>query len=121
MCFFYAFLEGHQALVPFYLKHYFDPKSTGTVVKFCPFSSFSLYDTNCPFLAKTACCVFANLMLLLVVSETFLSIVFRYVNAKEDRVTVIFNTLFKGDDDIVIGKIFLQVKYSAGGNARPWG
>ncbi|XP_064647335.1 actin-related protein 2/3 complex subunit 2-like isoform X2 [Lineus longissimus] len=31
-----------------------------------------------------------------------------YVSAMEDRVTVIFNTVFKGDDDIIIGKIFMQ-------------
>lgn len=32
-----------------------------------------------------------------------------YVEAKADRVTVIFSTLFKDPDDIVIGKLFLQV------------
>eukprot|EP00745_Piridium_sociabile_P022686 TRINITY_DN35404_c0_g1_i2.p1 TRINITY_DN35404_c0_g1~~TRINITY_DN35404_c0_g1_i2.p1 ORF type:complete len:302 (-),score=83.58 TRINITY_DN35404_c0_g1_i2:264-1169(-) len=31
-----------------------------------------------------------------------------YVEAKKDRVTVIFSTLFKDDDDIVIGKVFMQ-------------
>ena len=34
---------------------------------------------------------------------------FRYVEAKSDRVTVIFSTVFKDDDDIVIGKVFMQV------------
>lgn len=34
--------------------------------------------------------------------------VFRYVEAKADRVTVIFSTVFKDPDDIVIGKLFLQ-------------
>jgi len=32
-----------------------------------------------------------------------------YVEAKEDRVTVVFSTVFKDDDDIVLGKVFLQV------------
>ncbi|XP_041365452.1 actin-related protein 2/3 complex subunit 2-like [Gigantopelta aegis] len=31
-----------------------------------------------------------------------------YVQAKKDRVTVIFSTIFKDDDDIVIGKVFMQ-------------
>ena len=33
----------------------------------------------------------------------------RYVEAKKDRVTVIFSTVFKDSDDIVIGKVFMQV------------
>ena len=32
-----------------------------------------------------------------------------YVAAQKDRVTVIFSTLFQDEDDIVLGKIFLQV------------
>lgn len=35
----------------------------------------------------------------------------RYVDAQKDRVTVIFSTVFKDDDDIVIGKVFMQVCY----------
>lgn len=31
-----------------------------------------------------------------------------YVEAKNDRVTVVFSTIFKDEDDIVIGKLFLQ-------------
>ncbi|XP_012270460.1 probable actin-related protein 2/3 complex subunit 2 [Orussus abietinus] len=31
-----------------------------------------------------------------------------YVEAKSDRVTVVFSTLFKDEDDVVIGKMFLQ-------------
>lgn len=31
-----------------------------------------------------------------------------YVEAQKDRVTVIFSTVFKDDDDIVIGKLFMQ-------------
>ncbi|KAL3832449.1 hypothetical protein ACJMK2_024091 [Sinanodonta woodiana] len=31
-----------------------------------------------------------------------------YVDAQKDRVTVIFSTIFKDDDDIVIGKVFMQ-------------
>lgn len=31
-----------------------------------------------------------------------------YISAQEDRVTVIFSTLFKDPDDIIIGKVFLQ-------------
>ena len=34
---------------------------------------------------------------------------FRYVGAKADRVTVIFSTVFRDDDDVVIGKVFMQV------------
>jgi hypothetical protein len=33
----------------------------------------------------------------------------RYVDAQKDRVTVIFSTIFKDDDDVVIGKVFMQV------------
>ena len=32
----------------------------------------------------------------------------RYVAAQKDRVTVIFSTLFTDDDDIIIGKVFMQ-------------
>ena len=35
---------------------------------------------------------------------------YRYVNAQSDRVTVIFSTVFKDDDDVIIGKVFMQVK-----------
>ncbi|XP_073235624.1 actin-related protein 2/3 complex subunit 2-like [Porites lutea] len=31
-----------------------------------------------------------------------------YVQAKDDRVTVIFSTVFKDDDDVIIGKVFMQ-------------
>ncbi|ESO86249.1 hypothetical protein LOTGIDRAFT_220774 [Lottia gigantea] len=31
-----------------------------------------------------------------------------YVEAKKDRVTVIFSTIFKDNDDVVIGKVFMQ-------------
>lgn len=31
-----------------------------------------------------------------------------YVHAKKDRVTVVFSTRFKDDDDIIIGKVFMQ-------------
>ncbi|XP_064613541.1 actin-related protein 2/3 complex subunit 2-like [Liolophura sinensis] len=31
-----------------------------------------------------------------------------YVEAKKDRVTVIFSTIFRDDDDIIIGKVFMQ-------------
>jgi actin related protein 2/3 complex subunit 2 len=31
-----------------------------------------------------------------------------YVEAKKDRVTAIFSTVFKDDDDVVIGKVFMQ-------------
>lgn len=31
-----------------------------------------------------------------------------YVEAKSDRVTVVFSTIFKDEDDIVIGKVFMQ-------------
>lgn len=32
----------------------------------------------------------------------------RYVEAKSDRVTVVFSTIFKEEDDIIIGKVFMQ-------------
>lgn len=32
-----------------------------------------------------------------------------YVEAKKDRVTVVFSTVFKDDDDVIIGKVFMQV------------
>lgn len=35
---------------------------------------------------------------------------FRYVEAKKDRVTVVFSTVFKDDDDVIIGKVFMQVR-----------
>uniref|UniRef100_W5MS24 Arp2/3 complex 34 kDa subunit n=1 Tax=Lepisosteus oculatus TaxID=7918 RepID=W5MS24_LEPOC len=31
-----------------------------------------------------------------------------YLEAKKDRVTVVFSTVFKDDDDVVIGKVFMQ-------------
>ena len=31
-----------------------------------------------------------------------------FVRALEDRVTVIFSTTFKGDDDVILGKVFMQ-------------
>lgn len=33
---------------------------------------------------------------------------YRYVEAKSDRVTVVFSTVFREDDDVVIGKVFMQ-------------
>lgn len=37
------------------------------------------------------------------------SCLYRYVEAKKDRVTVVFSTVFKDDDDVIIGKVFMQV------------
>jgi actin related protein 2/3 complex subunit 2 len=31
-----------------------------------------------------------------------------FIEAKSDRVTVVFSTIFKDDDDVVLGKVFLQ-------------
>ena len=31
-----------------------------------------------------------------------------YIDAKEDRVTVIFGTVFKDEDDVIYGKVFMQ-------------
>ena len=31
-----------------------------------------------------------------------------FVEAKSDRVTVVFSTIFKDDDDVILGKVFLQ-------------
>jgi len=33
----------------------------------------------------------------------------RYIEAKKDRVTAIFSTVFRDEDDVVIGKVFMQV------------
>ena len=35
---------------------------------------------------------------------------FRFVEAKKDRVTVVFSTVFRDDDDVIIGKVFMQVR-----------
>jgi Arp2/3 complex, 34 kD subunit p34-Arc len=32
----------------------------------------------------------------------------RYIEAKADRVTVVFSTIFKDEDDVIIGKVFMQ-------------
>lgn len=32
----------------------------------------------------------------------------RYVEAKADRVTVVFSTIFRDEDDVIIGKVFMQ-------------
>lgn len=32
------------------------------------------------------------------------------MEAKKDRVTVVFSTVFKDDDDVIIGKVFMQVR-----------
>lgn len=42
-----------------------------------------------------------------VLTPEFVSL--RYVESKKDRVTVVFSTVFKDDDDVVIGKVFMQV------------
>nr|XP_053657061.1 actin-related protein 2/3 complex subunit 2-like [Cherax quadricarinatus] len=34
--------------------------------------------------------------------------IYRYVEAKADRVTVVFSTIFKDPDDVIIGKVFMQ-------------
>ena len=36
------------------------------------------------------------------------NIYFRYVEAKSDRVTVVFSTIFRDEDDVVLGKVFMQ-------------
>lgn len=41
-----------------------------------------------------------------------------YVQARSDRVTVIFSTVFKGDDDVTIGRVFLQ-EFSEGKRKYP--
>lgn len=33
-----------------------------------------------------------------------------YVSASKDRVTVVFSTVFQDDDDVIIGKVFLQAR-----------
>lgn len=41
--------------------------------------------------------------------NTFANLLFsRYVEAKADRVTVVFSTIFRDEDDVVIGKVFMQ-------------
>ena len=37
-----------------------------------------------------------------------------YLEARNDRVTVVFSTIFKNEDDIVLGKVFLQSYQEAG-------
>lgn len=32
----------------------------------------------------------------------------RYVESKPDRVTVVFSTIFRDEDDVIIGKVFMQ-------------
>lgn len=48
---------------------------------------------------------------------------FRYVESKKDRVTVVFSTVFKDDDDVIIGKVFMQVRLGSreetNSSARP--
>lgn len=41
-------------------------------------------------------------------NKIFAIFIFRYIEAKSDRVTVVFSTIFKDEDDMVIGKMFLQ-------------
>ncbi|KAM7337921.1 hypothetical protein ACRRTK_004040 [Alexandromys fortis] len=41
-----------------------------------------------------------------------------YVESRKDRVTVVFSTVFKDDDDVVIGKVFMQ-KFKEGQRAQP--
>ena len=36
------------------------------------------------------------------------------MSSKKDRVTVIFSTIFQDDDDVVIGKVFMQVSQPHG-------
>lgn len=33
---------------------------------------------------------------------------FSYVEAQADRVTVVFSTIFRDEDDVVLGKVFMQ-------------
>lgn len=40
------------------------------------------------------------------------------VKSKKDRVTVVFSTVFKGDDDVVIGEMFMQA-FKEGHRATP--
>lgn len=48
-------------------------------------------------------------------------VLLRYVESKKDRVTVVFSTVFKDDDDVVIGKVFMQVwNRHLGGETMPW-
>lgn len=41
----------------------------------------------------------------------FLDVFFRFIEAKADRVTVIFSTIFKDPEDVILGKLFLQVNF----------
>lgn len=40
--------------------------------------------------------------------QFFKNCYFRYVEAKSDRVTVVFSTRFRDEDDVIIGKVFMQ-------------
>ncbi|VDQ07589.1 unnamed protein product [Trichobilharzia regenti] len=50
----------------------------------------------------------SQLVTLLHISIAFFGFSFRYVQALADRVTVIFSTIFKDPDDMLIGKVFMQ-------------
>lgn len=41
-----------------------------------------------------------------------------YVESRKDRVTVVFSTVFKDDDDVVIGKVFMQ-EFKDGQRTQP--
>lgn len=45
------------------------------------------------------------------VRRGYLFSLFRYVQATDDRVTVVFSTVFRDDDDVIIGKVFMQVQF----------
>lgn len=48
-------------------------------------------------------------MIVNVIITNFIEIFcFRYVEAQADRVTVVFSTIFRDEDDVVLGKVFMQ-------------
>lgn len=48
------------------------------------------------------------IVIIIIIINCFVNFKSRYVEAKSDRVTVVFSTIFKDEDDMVIGKLFLQ-------------
>lgn len=41
------------------------------------------------------------------------NVIYSYVEAQADRVTVVFSTVFRDEDDIVLGKVFMVSNYNA--------
>lgn len=80
-----------------------------TVSREGKFSAARPVNGCCIYLTLSCSCYLVQLNFLAPVHSWVLSPACRYVEAKKDRVTVVFSTVFKDDDDVVIGKVFMQV------------